>query len=162
LSTDPSPENITYAAFVRLVIDALLEAQVDYMIGGALAAWAWAQPRSTIDLDLILNVLPESVVPLSNALEKRGMLLPEDIIINFLVNQWPDSPLNIHHPGGYKADLYLIFPQDELRNSAFARRREYQYEQPIGKVWVHAPDDLIIYILDRPPGAAFCLGGNIG
>lgn len=39
---------ITYADFVKLVVEALQAAQVEYLIGGAFGAWAWGEPRSTI------------------------------------------------------------------------------------------------------------------
>jgi hypothetical protein len=35
------------AGFLRLVLEALNAAEVEYLIGGAIAEWAWAEPRAT-------------------------------------------------------------------------------------------------------------------
>ena len=35
------------AGFLRLVIEALNAAGVEYLIGGAIAEWAWGEPRAT-------------------------------------------------------------------------------------------------------------------
>jgi hypothetical protein len=48
---------------------------------------------------------------------------------------------------GLKADLYLMRDGDELRQSAFQRRTLVDYGPPIGNVYVHAPEDLILYKL---------------
>ena len=31
-------------------------AGVEYMIGGAVASWAWGEPRATLDLDLVADI----------------------------------------------------------------------------------------------------------
>ncbi|MFO7943541.1 MAG: hypothetical protein R6U51_04485 [Anaerolineales bacterium] len=39
------PEHhMEYADFVRLVLDTLEAAEIPYLIGGAVAAWAWGEP----------------------------------------------------------------------------------------------------------------------
>jgi hypothetical protein len=48
---------------------------------------------------------------------------------------------------GLKADLYPVRPGDELRLSAFQRRQRVDYGPPIGRVYVHSPEDLILYKL---------------
>ena len=48
---------------------------------------------------------------------------------------------------GLKADLYLLRDGDELRKSAFQRRLLVDDGPPIGEVYVHSPEDLILYKL---------------
>jgi hypothetical protein len=36
---------------------------------------------------------------------------------------------------------------DELRQSVFQRREQMDYDPPIGKVYIHSPEDLILYKL---------------
>jgi hypothetical protein len=76
------------------------------------------------------------------------MLLPADIILDNLMEDRADIPLNaIHMYSGLKADLYLVRENDALRQSAFERRIKVDYGAPIGKVYIHSPEDLIIYKL---------------
>ena len=136
------------AGFLKLVIEALEAAKVEYLIGGAVAEWAWGEPRATQDLDLVVRIPINSINKLSKELEKRDMLLPADIILDSILENRADIPINaIHMYSGLKADLYPVREGDELRESAFQRRELVDYGPPIGKVYIHSPDDLILYKL---------------
>jgi len=139
---------LSYEDFVRQVIAAMEAAGVGYMIGGAVAVWAWGEPRSTLDLDLVVNIPLEAVGKLSKELEKRSMLVPPEIILNNILENRADLPINaIHMYSGYKADLYPLREGDELRASAFERRQKIDLGEPFGEVYLHSPEDLIIYKL---------------
>ena len=141
-------EILSYEGFVRLVLEAIEAAGIDYMIGGAVAAWAWGEPRSTLDLDLVVNIPLESVDLFSDALAKRDMLVPAEIIQANILEDRADLPIHaIHIHSGYKADLYPVREGDALRASAFNRRQEINLGEPIGDVYLHSPEDLIIYKL---------------
>lgn len=131
--------------FARLVIDALEASGVDYMLAGALAVAAWAEARSTQDVDIVVNVPVEQMRRLSEELEKRDMLVPADIILDLFLETRADLPVNaIHLYTGYKAELFLLRPGDVYRQTAFARRRLVDLAPPLGEVYVHAPEDLIL------------------
>jgi hypothetical protein len=120
----------------------------EYLIGGAIAAWAWGEPRATQDLDLVVNIPIKSVNKLSKELEKRDMLILAEVILENILEDRADIPINaIHMHSGLKADLYPVREWDELRQSAFQRRQQVDYGPPIGKVYIHAPEDLILYML---------------
>ena len=139
-----SKQPLDIAGFLKLVIEALNAAGVEYLIGGAIAEWAWGEPRATQDLDLVVKIPIKAINKLSKELEKRDMLLPADIILE----DRADIPLNaIHMHSGLKADLYPVREGDELRQSAFQRRQKVDYGPPIGKVYIHSPEDLILYKL---------------
>ena len=136
------------AGFLKLVIEALNAAGVEYLIGGAIAEWAWGEPRATQDLDLVVNIPIKSVNKLSKELKKRDMLIPAEIILDNILEDRADLPINaIHMYSGLKADLYPLREGDELRQSAFQRRERVDYGPPIGKVYIHSPEDLILYKL---------------
>jgi hypothetical protein len=134
------------AGFLRLVIDALNAAGVEYLIGGAIAEWAWGEPRATQDLDLVVKIPIKSINKRSKELEKRDMLVPAEIILDAVVEDRADIPINaIHMYTGFKGDLYPVREGDALRQSAFQRREQVDYGPPIGKVYIHSPEDLILY-----------------
>ena len=139
---------LDYLDFVKLVLEALQAANVEYLIGGAVAAWAWGEPRSTLDLDLVVDIPAEVVGRLSLELQNRDMLVPVEVILDALVEDRVDLPINaIHMHSGYKADLYPLRPKDDLRNSAFQRRVRVDFGPTLGEVFLHSPEDLIIYKL---------------
>jgi hypothetical protein len=141
-------KSLEIAGFLKLVIEALNAAGVEYLIGGAIAEWAWGEPRATQDLDLVVNIPLKSVNKLSKELEKRDMLLPAEIILDNILENRADIPINaIHIYSGLKADLYPVREGDELRQGAFQRRKQVDYGPPIGKVYIHSPEDLILYKL---------------
>ena len=134
--------------FLKLILDALKASKVEYLIGGAIAEWAWGEPRATQDLDIVINLPVKAIGRFSRELEKRNMLVPADIILDTMMEDRADIPLNaIHIYSGLKADLYLMRDGDELRQSAFQRRLLVDYGPPIGEVYVHSPEDLILYKL---------------
>lgn len=136
------------AGFLKLMIEALDAAGVEYLIGGAIAEWAWGEPRATQDLDLVVKIPIKAINKLSKELEKRDMLIPAEIILDSILEERADIPLNaIHIHSGLKADLYPVREGDELRQSAFRRRQQVDYGPPIGKVYIHSPEDLILYKL---------------
>jgi hypothetical protein len=141
-------KSLDIAGFLKLVIEALNAAGVEYLIGGAIAEWAWGEPRATQDLDLVVNIPIKSVNKLSKELKKRDMLIPPEIILDNILEDRADIPINaIHMYSGLKADLYPVREGDELRQSAFQRRQQVDYGPPIGKVYIHSPEDLILYKL---------------
>lgn len=139
---------IDYPEFVSLVIEALQAADIEYMVGGALALWAWGEPRATMDLDLVISVSVEAVPRLSDELKTRDMLLPPDIILDALIEERLDVPLNATHVySGFKADFYLLFSNDDFGQTAFSRRKQVDLGSRFGTLYVHSPEDLIIYKL---------------
>ena len=86
------------AGFLKLVLDALQASGIEYLIGGAIAEWAWGEPRATQDLDLVVKIPIKSINKLSKELEKRDMLVPTEIILNAVVvdHNLPASAVETH------------------------------------------------------------------
>jgi hypothetical protein len=134
--------------FTRLIIDALEAAKVPYLLGGALAVAAWAEARSTQDVDVVIHLDVEQVPPLSAELERRGVLLPPDLMLDLLMEARGDAALvGYHTVWGHKAELFPLRPGDALRASALARRQWVDLGAPLGQTYVHSPEDLILYKL---------------
>ncbi len=138
-------ESLDFGNFIQQVIAVLEAAGVKYMIGGAVAVWAWGEPRTTRDLDLVIELPVESIFDLSRELRNRGMLVPPEVILDLLIEQRGDLPINAIHLGsGYKAELFLLRPGDNLRLAGLQRRRLVDLGPPLGQVYVHSPEDLIL------------------
>ena len=139
---------LVYEEFVLQVIKAIEDAGIEYMVGGAVASWAWGEPRATMDLDVVVNIPMDSIDRLSEELEKRNMLVPKEIIRDTILESRSDLPINaIHMYSGYKADLYPLREGDELRASALQRRKKVDLGEPLGALFLHSPEDLILYKL---------------
>ena len=140
--------NLEYGEFILLVLEALEAADIPYLIGGAVAVWAWGEPRATRDLDLVVQISDSAVVKLSEELNKRNLLLPADIIQERLNDNRGDVPLNaIHTLSGYKAEFYLLRDGGLFRAEAFKRRVLIDLGPDLGELYLHTPEDLILYKL---------------
>lgn len=136
---------MSFTEFIGLVLEALHAADVTYLIGGAVAVWAWGEPRTTADLDLVIDLPFESMVALSQELEKRDMLVPIEVMVDLMIEDRIDLPINaIHMYSGYKAELFLLKPGDAFRTTNLAQRRLVDLGPPLGEVYVHSPEDLIL------------------
>lgn len=134
--------------FARLILDAIEATHTEYMLGGALAVMAYAEARATQDVDVVVNLPLERIQDFSRELEKRQVLIPPDLILERFIQPQGDVPLSgIHLTSGQRADIFLLQEGDPLRISALARRRLFDLGLPLGQVYVHAPEDLILYKL---------------
>ena len=140
-----SDASMSFGAFVRSVLDAIEAANVPYLIGGAVALAAWGENRTTRDLDLVVDLPFESMGDLSRELEKRDMLVPIDIMIDLALEDRADLPINaIHMFSAYKAELFLLKPGDAFRETCLQRRQQVDLGPPLGEVYVHSAEDLIL------------------
>lgn len=136
---------MSFGAFMRLVVDALETADVKYLIGGAVALAAWGDARTTRDLDLVIELPFESMLALSQELEKRDMLVPVETMVDLMIEARADLPISaIHMFSGYKVEFFLLKPADEFRQACLQRRRLVDLGPPLGQVYVHSPEDLIL------------------
>jgi hypothetical protein len=137
---------LSFDQFVGGILEALRKARVEYMIGGAVAVWAWGEPRTTQDLDLVVRLDPAQTAPLSQALETMEIYLPTEIMLENLVETRADLPLNaIHGASGFKAELFTLKAGDAHRTAALARKERVDFGPPLGEVYVHSPEDLTLY-----------------
>ena len=134
--------------FARLMLDAIEATGAEYMLGGALAVMAYAEARATQDVDVVVNLPVERIQDFSRELEKRQVLIPPDLILERFFDPQGDIPLSgAHLHSGQRADIFLLQEGDPLRVSALARKRLIDLGSPLGQVYVHAPEDLILYKL---------------
>ena len=142
--TDPEQE---FGSFVREGLDALEEAGVQYLIGGAVAVWGWGEARTTRDFDVVVDLPLEQMAQLSKSLQAREMLAPVEVMVDLYMSP-ADLPIKANHmPTGYKLEIFLLRPDDPLRAIALQRRLLLDFGPSIGEAYVHSPEDLILYKL---------------
>lgn len=138
---------VSFRQFSRIVLDIIQAVDLEYLIGGSVAAWAWGEARTTRDFDLVIDLPPDRVELLSAELKKQGMLVPPEVILDLMLSP-VDLPINaIHMHSGYKAEFFLVREGDLLRQSAFERRLIVDLGEHLGEAYVHSPEDLILYKL---------------
>lgn len=139
--------DLEFAGFMRDVLDALEEAGVTYLVGGAVAVWGWGEARTTRDFDVVVDLPAERMARFSDALRAREMLAPVEVMLDLYLSP-VDLPVNaIHQPTGYKLEIFLLRPDDPLRASALQRRLLIDFGPQVGEAYVHSPEDLILYKL---------------
>jgi hypothetical protein len=145
MNAEDAKRQLTFEQFARLVLDAVEAAELDYLIGGAVAVWAYAEPRTTRDFDVVVNLPGNRIRRFSEELVKRDMLVPPEVILDLLLQPEGDLPINaIHLYTGLKADIFLQRMGDDYRAMTLARRRSVDLGSTIGTTYVHAPEDLIL------------------
>ena len=99
-----------------MVIEALEATGVEYLVGGAVAAWAWGEPRATLDLDVVADIPPAAAERLSAELEARRMSVPAEVIWETIQEDRADLAINaIQLDAGYKAEIFPLRSGDVLR-----------------------------------------------
>ncbi len=111
------------ADLIGLFAVPLEKAGLPYMITGAAAAILYGQPRTTNDLDVVIELKATDLPRLRAAFPEADYYLPPDEIITVEIRRPLRGHLNaLHHESGFKADLYPM-GRDALHQWGFPRRR---------------------------------------
>jgi len=131
----------------RDVLDRLEEAGVEYYITGSEALSVWAEPRQTLDIDIVTD-LPSSRYDAVIRPAFEDAYLVNDLI----VVEGRGYGSVIHRTEIRKADL-VMRRDDPWGRSAFERRR--QIDDPVlGASWFISPEDLLLAKLAWSDGGA--------
>jgi hypothetical protein len=124
---------------VKELAVALSQLGMDYAIVGGIAATSWGNVRTTLDIDVVMNIKDEDAQLLASALRKRGFSLTENDIIMALKEKShftahdEKSLFRIDAKGAYgsreletlrtkkkilidKTEIYLASPEDMIAN----------------------------------------------
>ena len=141
-------KNLSTEEFARLIVDILSELKIEYMLGGSVALWAWGEVRTTMDVDLVAHLPLQKTDLLEAELWKNQMAVPAEIMRDLILDTRSDLPINAIHPfSGNKAEIFPLRKNDEFRALALDRRLLVSLREPLGQVYVHSPEDLILYKL---------------
>ena len=126
-------------ALLTRIVEALDDAGFPYMLTGSLASSLQGEPRSTYDIDFVIDIAPDDVARVTWALSAPEVYLDEDAVSDATRRR---AMFNlIDSSSGDRADFWLLTddPFDRVR---FARRRRVEV---FGlELSVSTPEDTIL------------------
>jgi hypothetical protein len=113
--------------------------QIRYTIGGSIASSLAGEPRSTIDIDFVVDLREDHIGPLVAALDADFYVDAESL--TRAVRERASANL-VHHESSIKVDLFVKggTPLDELQLAR--RRRVVLGEDRV--LYVHPPEDILL------------------
>lgn len=112
--------------------------KIPYMLSGSVAMSLYTVPRSTRDIDFVINILPSDIDNIV-AYFSEGYYCDKDGIADALKNF---SIFNIiDHASGFKAD-FVILKNQPFRQEEFRRKQQVDFDGDL--VYVVTPEDLLI------------------
>jgi hypothetical protein len=131
-------DSISLAGELHKIFDSM---DISYYVSGGVASSIHGEPRSTRDLDLVIEVRPNEINSLVKTLEEAGYYCPAGAVIN--LQQGKERMLNITHTETIaNADLYIT-DNSPFALSQMARRILIDVDG-ISLFWVASPEDTIL------------------
>ncbi len=115
---------------------------VAYMLTGSMASNAWGIPRTTHDLDFVIQLPPSQISAFSETFAHADYYLDE---VSIRAAYKPPHQFNIIHiPSALKADFWLLRPVPFEREMFSRRLRDTWFGELI---WLATAEDLILHKL---------------
>jgi hypothetical protein len=115
---------------------------IPYFIVGGVAAIAYGDPRTTRDLDVVVEVSAQNISALIAALEQAGFYVAGGGDSSDDSSVQPASLQLTHKDTIARADL-MIARNDSYSKVQFERRRQYAFPGSV-EVYLAAPEDIVI------------------
>jgi hypothetical protein len=142
-TSDPSMWIQDPGEIARLLHPLLERLGIPYYITGGVAASMYGDPRTTRDMDLVIELRREHIPQLVVALEQENFYCPAGAVEELEKGQ--GSILSVtHREQILNADLVLNATSDFDRSKLSRRRLEVIDEAGLLQVWVISPEDLIL------------------
>jgi hypothetical protein len=124
-----------------LFTDRLNSLRIGYAITGSVAGMIYGEPRLTQDVDIVLELAPDSAQRLCDLFPAEDFYCPPPEIVRIEALRPQRGHFNvIHHATGYKADIYLS-GGDELQHWAIDSARPVELD---GHMLRLAPPEYVI------------------
>lgn len=124
---------------LKRVVEVLTTAGIDYMVTGSLASSIQGEPRSTHDIDLVVDIKANHVPALMQAFSSRDFYLDEHAIGDAIRSKTMFNLLSL--ADGEKVDFWIL-TDEPFDQSRFSRKTT---EDVLGmQLNVSAPEDTIL------------------
>jgi len=134
---------VSLAAFLAATIEQLERAGVAYMVTGSVASSYHGEPRSTRDLDIVIDPEPVAINRLVAALQKAGLYVDTDAAVVAVGGRTQFNAIDATN--GWKVD-FLVRKDRPFSREEFDRRTRADL---LGTTaWIASPEDTIIAKLE--------------
>jgi len=133
---------VTEQDLLRECVRRLNECGIQYMLTGSMASNAWGIPRTTHDLDFVIQLPPSQVPALVKAFSGQDYFLDEAAVR--AAYQPPHQFNVIHVPSALKADFWLLRPVAFEREMFSRRLKDVWFGEPL---WLATAEDVILHKL---------------
>ncbi|MCB1025971.1 MAG: nucleotidyl transferase AbiEii/AbiGii toxin family protein [Acidobacteria bacterium] len=113
--------------------------EIEYMLVGSMALVHYANPRATVDIDIVINILPGDIDRFFAEFE-QDYYIPNGAAIEAIHNKAMFNLLN--NQTILKIDC-IVLRESEYDLNAFSRRRKVNYAGDFD-VWIVSKEDLIL------------------
>lgn len=125
-------------SLLKLVVSRLEKLKIPYMLTGGLAVSFWGLPRTTHDVDIIIEAKREDKERIVDIF-KKDFYISETAVIQAIERRFTFNL--IHHKTGLKIDFWLA-KENSFGRLEFKRRKN---EEIFGKkIFIISPEDLIL------------------
>ena len=124
-----------------LVADALEACGLRYLVGGSLASSISGEPRSTLDVDLVVAMSEADIEPLLAALGEE--FHAEQEAMRRAIREKSSANL-IHYPTSAKVDLFVLGGSPLDKKQMDRRRRIRVATDPDRYLYVYTPEDILL------------------
>ncbi len=135
---EKKPEQNLFLETLTWICHHLESLDIPYMITGGSAVGFWGHIRTTMDIDMVVEIDPKKIRPLLQEIRKEAYINIEEISVH--------KPLKmfniILHKTGFKIDIIPLNGTDEYELVKFGRRKKIKYLDK--HIYIIAPEDLII------------------
>lgn len=116
--------------------------QISYMLTGSMASNAWGIPRTTHDLDFVIQLPPSQVRRFVEAFRSEDYFVDEAMIRSAYR---PPHQFNvIHIPSALKVDFWMLKPDDFEREMFGRKVKDSWLGEP---VWIATAEDVVLHKL---------------
>lgn len=125
-------------SLLKLVANKLEKTGIPYMLTGGMAVSYWGLPRTTHDIDIVIEAKKEDKEKIVN-LFKRDFYISPEAVEEGIKNRFTFNI--IHYKTGLKVDFWLV-KKDSFGNSEFKRRLKRKIFNK--EIFIISPEDLIL------------------
>jgi hypothetical protein len=125
---------------LRYAVHTLRQLQIPYLVVGSFASSIWGEPRLTMDIDMVIDLRLDQVVPLCQAFPAPEFYVSESAVREAISRR---RQFNVLHPTSANKIDFMIPRDDAWSRLQLTRGRLRKYDGDID-LHVCSPEDVII------------------